>query len=403
MNIAELVDFAIIVGRPCVVVGAAPCDRVVPEPGERVLAVNGGISSVDAPNVDLWLLNARKSVSAWGRQARQLHELMLAQGKGYTVGLALLLVREDEADTAALDRLATLGATVQSSLALEHVDRLAIETAVGGRTPAMTKHALSAGLTGVCLALLAGASKVRMAGFSWTGGYAYTDEPIRNRGHIRGDLEALTLLTARYGDRLVCSLDLSAPLPQRSPMETTPTTGLARGTSPRAARARNGQTAPPLLPRRDKVPGEPLLQRDKKAITKTVQKAFTAALVERHHLSHAAAAPLARAMRIASTPTAAPRQGATPMKVRAKEMLFHNMRRYRAGDVFVLRTPGDFKQSCMERVADDTPTKATTPAASQREAHQQIVRGKGARLKPNAADLEDEPVTADATKSPIAD
>jgi hypothetical protein len=95
--------------------------------------------------------------------------------------------------------------------------------------------------------------------------------------------------------------------------------------------------------------------------------------------------------------------GHARVKVRATKLLQYDLQRKRPGDVFLLRSPADFKASCMERVSDATPTHTTSPAEAARTAHAAIAAGKSPRLQPNAADLVDDdqaagdgPASADA-------
>jgi len=95
----------------------------------------------------------------------------------------------------------------------------------------MTKHALSAGLFAAALAFDCGASTVRLEGFSWTGGYAYTDTPIR-RGHDAGDKRALANLRRRYPHRLFSTLNQELSMPAAPRPITTPSTAPAAAREP---------------------------------------------------------------------------------------------------------------------------------------------------------------------------
>lgn len=77
-----------------------------------------------------------------------------------------------------------------------------------------------------------------------------------------------------------------------------------------------------------------------------------------------------------------------PLKVRARKMVWHNLHRYRAGDVFVLRSRGDFKPKCMEIVGEEVPEHYTLPREAQAREQRAIARGDLPKLQPNAADAE---------------
>lgn len=98
-----------------------------------------------------------------------------------------------------------------------------------------------------------------------------------------------------------------------------------------------------------------------------------------------------------SAPLPAPVGSSTPLlKVRALKMVWHNTHRYRAGDVFTLKSNDDYKPSCMAIVSDETPEHQTLLHEAQAAAHRAIMRGELPKMQPNAADL-DEP------RSPLAE
>jgi hypothetical protein len=201
-------------GEPVTVLGAAPLGKDDPLSVEgRLLAVNGGISSV-AGDPDVWVVNSRSSqFEQWGPSRRRLARLMLKQGAGKRIPFALFLAREPEAPGYTLDILRSQGTTVERWDMLTQIDRRLLEHQSGVRDDENAKGALSAGVTAAAFALLAGAAEVRLLGFSWAPGYAYLPgERIDARGHVPADMRGLKLLQARYGTRLQHSL----PIPERA-------------------------------------------------------------------------------------------------------------------------------------------------------------------------------------------
>jgi hypothetical protein len=195
-------------GLPVTVLGAAPLAKDAPAYVEsKVLAVNGGISSVKG-NPDVWVVNSRSSqFDQWGPARRRLAHLMLKQGAGKRIPLAVFLAREPEAPRTTLDILRQYGTTVERWAMLTQIDRRILEAQSGARPHKDTKDAMSAGVTAAAFALLAGAAEVRLLGFSWNPGYAYLPgERIDARGHVPADQAALRYLQARYGTRLQHSL-----------------------------------------------------------------------------------------------------------------------------------------------------------------------------------------------------
>lgn len=197
-------------GEPVTVLGAAPLGKDDPATVEgRLVAVNGGISSVRG-NPDVWVVNSRSSqFEQWGPSRRRLAHLMLKQGAGKAIPLAVFLAREPEAPKTTLALLSGYGTHVMAWHMLTQIDRRLLEAQSGVRTDKHAKDALSAGVTAAAFALLAGAAEVRLLGFSWNPGYAYLPgERIDARGHVPADMRGLTLLQARYGTRLRHSLHL---------------------------------------------------------------------------------------------------------------------------------------------------------------------------------------------------
>lgn len=310
---------AAVADRDCVVVGSAPMPApLVLSSREVVVAVNGGISSTPA-RCDVWVLNAREGPQpGWGPDQRHVNAAMVAQAAGRHVPLAVLLLVTDDAAEPTQRRVAEQGTRIDAALAINRETRRDVEASVGARSPDMSKHALSAGVTAAVLCLWGGAATVRLEGLSFTPGYAYeTPTPVTARGHVGGDVAALLRLEARYGARIVHRL----PIPESARKEF--------------AMANERKPAAPVM-----VPG---------------------------------AAPV--------------------RKVQAKKLLFYNMRRYRPGDIFELRSPKHFKPSQMEAVAPSTPVRSIDPREAARREHQAIAAGKSPRLQPNAADLEPEEPT----------
>jgi len=318
-------------GRRCVVLGSAPfAGDLVIEPTDVVVAVSGGISSY-ASRCDVWVLNARTRADATIAGAKgPLHRLMREQGRDRVVGLLVLLSKADGAAAETVAALDAMGVQWQDRLEVNQTTRHAIETAAGARTPDLAKHALSAGLFAVAACLSAGAAHVRLAGFSWQGGYQYLPGTQISRGHEHGDKRALASLVARDGARLTHAL----PLP--------PTRGEFR-----MAKA---------APRRRPTP----------KITAAAEPATATS---------------------ASAPTA---RRAGPVMVRATKLLPYNLQRRRVGDVFALNHPSHFRPSCMERVESGTPAHTTSPAEASRKRQAEVAASKTPRLQPNAADPVDD-------------
>jgi hypothetical protein len=317
-------------GRQVVVVGSAPMDGQVERrsPDEVIVAVNGGISSVVAGTVDVWVLNARSPLDATVAGS-PLHPLMVAQGAERRVGVLVLVTKDDQA--AAHTRRVLLKQETDYHLALEvnQETRRAIETGVGARTPDLTKHALSVGMFATALCFEGGAEHVRLAGFSWKGGYQYAGGKRVERGHAYGDRRAIANLEQRYGARLEHALG-------RSPSQAKENATMA------------------TAPRRPATPARP---------------------------APAAAQP---------APTTVD-TNTRPRKVRALKLLQYGLRRRRPGDVFMIAA-GHFRPSQMEYVSDATPERTTTPAEAARNAEAEVLANKTPRLQPNAADLiEEEP------------
>ena len=203
---------------PVTVLGAAPLAKGAPLFVDgRVVAVNGGISSVKG-NPDVWVVNSRSSqFEQWGPSRRRLAHLMLKQGAGKTIPLAIFLAREPEAPRTTLGILSTYGTRIEQWHMLTQLDRRLLELESGARGDKNAKDAMSAGVTATAFALLAEAAAVRLLGFSWNPGYAYLPgERIDARGHVPADQAALRRLEARYGTRL--QHDLFIPSAARRPL-----------------------------------------------------------------------------------------------------------------------------------------------------------------------------------------
>jgi hypothetical protein len=325
-------------GKLCLVVGAAPLAEPLELPTGvpiAVVAVNGGISSVPSFEVDVWVVNSRAAAwEHWGAERLRLANLMLAQGRGKHADLVVFLAREDEAPAITATHLRKQGTTWDHAIALSRSERHELEVDAGGRTRAMEKHALSAGLTAVSMCLLAGAAHVRLVGFSWTPGYQYApgDRAVESRGHEAGDKAALRSLEARYGTVLEHNLfpDRETPMADKT----------------QAAQPPKGGTPPA-----------------------------------------AASSP---------APAVKPAKPGPGFKVRATKMVWYDNARRREGDVFLLRSASDFKRKCMARVDDRTPVKAqrASDVIRQRDA-EHAARSAGSRggampaLAANAADFVD--------------
>lgn len=323
---------AVLAGRRCLVVGSAPLGRPLSvDNGEVVVAVNGGISSVPGV-VDLWMLNSRRQpYESWGPDRVALNERMVHQGAGRTVRTVAWVTVDDEPEDAMVARLRAQRTEYTQGCVIARTERERIETVSGARTPAMRKHALSAGMFAVALCLWSGAATVRMVGFSWRAGYAYlpgVDLPAATRGHIEGDRLALEQLLARYGDRL----EQTFVAGDRRHMRREAMAGTNQG----------GGQAPRVTP------------------------------------------PARSQASASAAPAAAPPR---PFKVRATKLGYYDNLRRRRDDVFVVRKEADFSERWMERVAASTPEKTTTPGEALRREHSHIVLGKAPQLQPNAADL----------------
>lgn len=316
-------------GRRCLVVGSAPLDApIAARPGEVVVAVNGGIASVPGV-VDLWVLNSRRQpYESWGPDRIALNEHMVRQGAGRRVDIVAWVSTDDDGPEAVMaERLRAQGTAYARGCGISRAARERIESVSGARTPALRKHALSAGMFAVALCFWSGAAEVRMVGFSWRAGYAYlpgVELPAETRGHIEGDRRALEQLLARYGDRLEQTL--------------TPGAEVAPAKEEAMARNQGGGSAPRVTPPARTSPGP--------------------------------AAP-------------APRR----FKVRATKLGYYGEKRRRVGDVFYVEQEQLFSSRWMERVGEATPERSTTPAEALRRDHVNLTAGRTPQLQPNAADL----------------
>ncbi len=197
-RVREFVD-----GRACVVVGSAPLPTPTAhvEPGEFVIAVNGGISSCPGA-ADLWVLNS-KLQDKRGENVKPLHRSMIQQGKGRTAAHLLLLRGPKVAsEQYTLDTLQALGTQHLTWSVLDKTTKLDFEKSLCERKE--TKPC-SAGIFSVALALHCGALHVRIVGLSFKPGYHYLPNAEPSawwRDHIEADQRALKALSARFGARL---------------------------------------------------------------------------------------------------------------------------------------------------------------------------------------------------------
>lgn len=323
-------------GARCVVVGSAPMDRqyVEEREGDVVVAVNGGISSV-APGryVDVWFCNSRSGAwDSWGPDRLRLAALMLEQAKGRRIGLIVFLAREDDSPATTTTHLRALSVEWSDAIALVQTERRELEQLSGGRTTDMQAHALSAGMTAACVALVAGAAHVRLEGFSWKAGYQYApgDRTVKTRGHEHGDKTALPLLEARYGTQLEHRLTPGREAPM-SNANAAP------------------QTQTPPKPQGGPTPSTPK-PKDEKGFK---------------------------------------------VRVREGKTVWYGNQRHREGAIVQLRKASHFKPKVHERVDDTTPAKRVRAGDVGRqrdmELAQQVTggRARAARLQHNAADLVD--------------
>jgi uncharacterized Rossmann fold enzyme len=200
-------------GRRVCVMGSAPLLETAGDlaPDERLITVNGSLSS--APDVvpDVHVINARcRPHITWNRQRVALNAAMVEQSRGRHVGVLALLPIEDGAELATATLLGAQGTTWDRIVAIVRSTKDALAYTTGALDKEADRHlSLSAGLTAVCLALWAGAARIRTEGFSFDAGYAYLPEdavPVNARGHLRGDKTAIAKLTVRYPGRIVGDL-----------------------------------------------------------------------------------------------------------------------------------------------------------------------------------------------------
>lgn len=77
------------------------------------------------------------------------------------------------------------------------------------------------------------------------------------------------------------------------------------------------------------------------------------------------------------------------IKVRATQMGFYNLRRYRQGDVFVISKASEYSDRWMEVVEGKVPLKATGPQEALNQKHDEILGGKAQRPEnPDDDDVE---------------
>lgn len=195
----------IVSGRSCVVVGSAPLTTTTAqvEPGECVIAVNGGISSAPGP-VDLWVMNSKQQDRPNDPLLTALHKAMLSQGTGRTAGHILFLRGPKVASEGyTLTALRQMGTQHQTWSVLDKPTKVWLEGKVCNRT--RTNRPCSAGILSVALALWCGAAHVRMVGFSFKAGYHYLPHETPKswwRDHLEADQRALKALWAQFGTRL---------------------------------------------------------------------------------------------------------------------------------------------------------------------------------------------------------
>jgi hypothetical protein len=194
-------------GQACAIVGAAPLrtPRAELEAGERVICVNGSISSVgSAP--DLWLLNSSENRSA-------LHLRMLQQAAGREARhVAFLRGSKVPTEPASIRHLHRVRCAIGGWSVIDKPIKRWLEESICDRPPRGVKPACSSGLFAAALALWCGAARVRLIGFSWKAGYHYVTVPRSvRRGHVDADRRALAALEARYPGRLAGAL-IAAPV-----------------------------------------------------------------------------------------------------------------------------------------------------------------------------------------------
>lgn len=337
-------------GRRCLVVGSALLKRPLSvDNGEVVVAVNGGISSIPGV-VDVWLLNSRRQpYESWGPERVALNERMVRQGAGRTVRTVAWVTVDDEPEDVMVARVRAQGTVYAQGCVIARTARERIETVSGARTPAMRKHALSAGMFAVALCFWSGAAAVRMVGFSWRAGYAYlpgVELPAATRGHIEGDRLALEQLLARYGDRLEQTLNEPRVVGTRATQEGVMATNQPTSGASQAQRGAGASASTPQV-------------RD----TREERAAYRPA-----------------------APPAAPRP--KQIKVRATKLGYYGELRRRPGDVFVLTDENHFSERWMERVDASTPERTTSPSEALRREHANITTGRTPTLQKNGADLE---------------
>lgn len=196
-------------GRAVVVVGSAPLATraAVLEPGELVVAVNGGISSLPGA-ADVWVLNSKLQDRPGDPLLKPLHRTMLAQGKGRTAGHLLLLrgpkVASERFTLATLDRLETV---YHSWSVFDKSTKRWLEGQECNRV--RDNRPCSAGILAATIALVCGATAVRLVGFSFVPGYHYlphTKPGAWWRDHVEADKRALKALASRYPGRLAGAL-----------------------------------------------------------------------------------------------------------------------------------------------------------------------------------------------------
>jgi hypothetical protein len=203
---------AAIAGRRTTVLGSAPLlEDARIDAGDALITVNGSLSSAPDLVPDVHVLNARKKPHVtWTRHRKELNAAMTAQSRGRHVGVLALLMIEDDAEGPTLERLRAQGTTWAEVVTVVRSTRDAVVYAAGALDKEIDRHlGISAGLFGVCLALYAGAPRVRLEGFSFDAGYAYLPPeavPVNARGHLRADKVAIGKLTTRLPGRVVGDL-----------------------------------------------------------------------------------------------------------------------------------------------------------------------------------------------------
>lgn len=185
-------------GKRVLVLGAAPfaANETLLD-ADVVVACNGGIGHLPAgAPVACWSVNARESII---QSKAETNRVMMAQGAGRSIGLAILHTRGGDSGVAAFMRVMRgQQTTIGEHVSLESYERRALgDVAYEGSL--MRGQVISNGVLTVALCCSHGASKVLMQGFSWKVGYHYpTKTKVESRGHVSADKGGMSNLLRRY-------------------------------------------------------------------------------------------------------------------------------------------------------------------------------------------------------------